>query len=144
MFIALLIVGFIFRQYEVGVELGSDYDLIMLIAMLVYIFAFGISLGPIPYVICAEIFPLEVRDLGLSITTLAHWIATIVVVQNALTIIHEWGGSTLFFIFAAFCLLGLILIKCYMPETKGISLEAIEMNLKDGKKLKNLGNKTAS
>ena len=48
-----------------------------------------------------------------------------------------WQYSVLFFAF--FCFLGFVLIKLYTPETKGISLEELEINLKKGEKLRNLG-----
>jgi hypothetical protein len=48
-------------------------------------------------------------------------------------------GESLFFFFSLFCLLGFVLIGKYTPETKGVSLEALETNLKNGEKLRDLG-----
>ena len=99
-------------------------------------------MGPLIWVICAEIFPLEGRDFGMTVTTMANWSCNFIVVRFSLSIMESWGGSTLFFIFAVFCLAGLILIGMFTPETKGVTLEEIEINLKNGVKFKDLGVRT--
>lgn len=106
---------------------------------LVYLLAFGFFLGPLIWVICAEIFPLEPRDFGVTVTTMTNWIGDFFVVRFSLSIMENWGGSTLFFIFGFFCLLGFVLIGLYTSETKGISLEELEINLKKGERLRDLG-----
>jgi SP family galactose:H+ symporter-like MFS transporter len=112
---------------------------VILGSCLVYLLAFGFSLGPLIWVICAEIFPLEARDFGVTATTMANWIGNYFVVRFSLSIMEKLGGSTLFFFFALFCLLGFVLIGRYTPETKGVSLEELEVNLKKGEKLRYLG-----
>lgn len=139
MAITLIVAGILFKIQEGGAILGGFEKSLFLFACLAYIFAFAISLGPIIWVICAEIFPLEGRDLGMTLTTATNWIFNTIVVRFSLSVIENYGGSTLFFIFAACCILGFILIGNYTPETKGVSLELLEMNLKSGKKLKEIG-----
>ena len=139
MFITLVLLGTEFIRLEGGTPIHSLGQTVILGSCLVYLLAFGFSLGPLIWVICAEIFPLEARDFGVTITTMANWIGNFFVVRFSLSIMENLGGSTLFFIFAFFCLLGFVLIGLYTPETKGISLEELEINLKKGEKLRNLG-----
>ncbi len=128
-----------FIRLEGGMPIHNLGQTVILGSCLVYLLAFGFSLGPLIWVICAEIFPLEARDFGVTVTTMANWIGNFFVVRFSLSVMENLGGSTLFFIFAFFCLLGFVLIGLYTPETKGISLEELEINLKKGEKLRNLG-----
>lgn len=139
MFITLVLLGTEFIRLEGGMPIHNLGQTVILGSCLVYLLAFGFSLGPLIWVICAEIFPLEARDFGVTVTTMANWIGNFFVVRFSLSIMENLGGSTLFFIFAFFCLLGFVLIGLYTPETKGVSLEELEINLKKGEKLRNLG-----
>ena len=139
MFITLVLIGTEFFRIERGMQIHNLGPTIILGSCLVYLLAFGFSLGPLIWVICAEIFPLQVRDFGVTVTTMTNWIGNYFVVRFSLSIMNKWGGSTLFFSFAFFCLLGFVLIGRYTPETKGVSLEELESNLKKGKKLRDLG-----
>ncbi len=139
MFMTLVLLGTEFLRIESGMQMHHLGQTMIIGSCLVYLLAFGFSLGPLIWVICAEIFPLEARDFGVTVTTMANWIGNFFVVRFSLSIMEKWGGSTLFFVFAFFCLLGFVLIGLYTPETKGISLEELEINLKKGVKLKDLG-----
>ncbi|MDO9528998.1 MAG: sugar porter family MFS transporter [Syntrophales bacterium] len=139
MIITLLFLGTEFMRIERGMQVHRLGQTVILGSCLVYLLAFGFSLGPLIWVICAEIFPLEARDFGLTVTTMANWIGNYFVVRFSLSFMEKWGGSTLFFFFAFFCLLGFVLIGGYTPETKGVSLEKLEINLKKGRKLRDLG-----
>ena len=142
MFLTLMLLGIEFMRIENGIQLYTLGKTIVLGSCLTYLLAFGFSLGPLIWVICAEIFPLEGRDFGMTVTTMANWIGNFMVVRFSLSIMESWGGSTLFFIFAVFCLSGFVLIGMFTPETKGVTLEEIEINLKNGVKFKSLGVRT--
>jgi SP family galactose:H+ symporter-like MFS transporter len=137
--ITLIICGSIFRIQDVGNTVSDGLRIVLLIACLVYIFGFEISLGPLVWVLCSELFPLKGRDLGMTITTAVNWIGVMIVTRFSLTIMHTYGGSTLFFIFAACCAAGFVLIGFFTPETKGVTLEEIQFKLNRGEKLRNIG-----
>jgi len=139
MFTTLVLLGIEFMRIENGMPLNTLGKTVVLGSCLTYLLAFGFSLGPLIWVICAEIFPLEGRDFGMTVTTMANWIGNYIVVRFSLSIMEAFGGSALFFIFAVFCLSGFVLIGMFTPETKGVTLEEIEINLKNGVKFKDLG-----
>ena len=141
MTVMLIIIGVLFKVQESGIILSGGLKMSLMISCLVYVASFGVSLGPIMGILCAEIFPLEGRDFGLAAAMATCWIGCTIVVQFSLSIIHKFGGSTLFFIFTVCSIAGFFLIKFFTPETKGVTLEEIEMNLKSGVKLKDIGNK---
>jgi len=137
MIIALLISGGIY--YLGGSALNGFEQVALIVSCLVFVAAFAMSMGPVPWVICAEIFPLEGRDFGITITTAAVWLSAAIVVQFSMSMMQTWGSAVTFLIFAASCIINLIIVKLFVPETKGISLEEIETNLKSGKKLREIG-----
>lgn len=138
----LLIISCIIIAYFTqisGLNLMQQY--LVLIASVLFIFAFAFSLGPIIWIICAEIFPLYYRDLGVTVTTMSNWVFNALIGQYSLVGFHYLGVSKVFLFFGVCCLLGLFLVKFFTPETKNISLEQLEQNLKQGLSLKNIGDK---
>lgn len=102
--------------------------LILVISSVIYIFGFSCSWGPVVWVLCSEIFPIKKREIGITITTMVNWLFAGVVMANALSFMELYGNASIFFVFAAFCLLSLFFLKLFVPETKNISLENIEKN----------------
>ncbi len=124
--------------FHVGITTQSDQFLVIAM-MLTYIIGFAASLGPIMWILCAEIFPLQTRDIGLTGTTMANWIANAAIGSCALTMFDLLGSSGTFLTFGIICGLSLIFLFFFCPETKNISLEKIEQNLTEGKSLRHLG-----
>ncbi len=69
------------------------------LSTLIYTGGYSISIGPIVWVICSEIFPLKARDIGITITTAGNWLFNFVVVQNFPELLHILGGSGIFLLF---------------------------------------------
>jgi SP family galactose:H+ symporter-like MFS transporter len=136
--VSLLIIGILFQLEAAGMKTSLMGDF-MLLTTLLFQVGFSISLGPLIWIICAEIFPLAGRDLGITVTTATNWIGNAVLSRYILTMIAALGASITFWIFGAVCVAGLVLVNKFTPETKDVPLEEIEVNLKDGLKLKDLG-----
>ncbi|HJO93358.1 MAG TPA: sugar porter family MFS transporter [Victivallales bacterium] len=119
--------------------IGSVPKVILLISAVVYVLGFAFSWGPCVWLVCSEIFPIEGREIGMTLTTMVNWTFAAMVMGYSLTFMHLFGNYSIFILFAVFCGLAILFLKFFVPETKGISLEEIEFNLKKGKKLKDLG-----
>lgn len=113
-------------------------------SMILYIAGFAISLGPIMWLMIAELFPLKVRGLGSSIATASNWAANWLVTASFLSLVQCLGTSHTFLLYFIVTILSLFFIKAYVPETKGVSLEAIEQNLYAGNASRYLGNSACS
>ncbi|MEN9946313.1 MAG: hypothetical protein RLZZ293_699 [Pseudomonadota bacterium] len=143
MLITMIIAGFAFASIANISDpslIPSDLKIMLLVAVVVYIFGFAISWGPVIWLVCSEIFPLEVREVGMTITTMVNWSFAGLVMANALSFMHKFGNASIFFVFAGFCLFSMLFLKLFVPETKGITLEHLEANLKNGTPLNQLGN----
>lgn len=94
--------------------------------VLAYVGFFAAGLGPGVWVYVSEIFPTGVRGRSISIATSFAWTACIVVTSTFLSLVHVLGLSFTFFLYAALCSLGFCLIRKWVPETRGRSLEEIQ------------------
>lgn len=109
------------------------------VSLIIYIAGYCISVGSLFWLLIAEIFPLNVRGLGMSIATACQWGANFVVSLTFLTILNTIGPAQTFWSYAVVCLLCLAFCYYFVPETKGVSLEQIERNLAANKPSRELG-----
>jgi SP family galactose:H+ symporter-like MFS transporter len=122
--------------------IGGAPKTLLLISVIVYIFGFAVSWGPVVWLVCSEIFPLEGREVGMTITTMVNWTFAGLVMANALTFMNRYGNASIFYLFAGFCVLAIVFVALFVPETKGITLEELEFNLKKGVRLRDLGTRS--
>jgi sugar porter (SP) family MFS transporter len=108
-------------------------------SMLVYIACFAFSLGPIMWLMIAEIYPLKVRGLGCSLATAANWGSNMLVAYTFLSFVEILGASGTFFLYFLISIFGIFFIYFLVPETKSVTLEQIENNLQAGLSFRNLG-----
>jgi len=126
MMLSLVALGAIF---QLGPRQAGYFTLAVL---LIYIIAFALSLGPVFWLISAEIFPTRLRALGASIATSANWSANLLVSFTFLSLINLVGKASTFWIYASMALLTIIFCWLFVPETRKKSLEQIEFYWKNG------------
>jgi MFS transporter, SP family, galactose:H+ symporter len=121
--------------------IGGTPKAVLLASAILYIFGFAVSWGPVVWLVCSEIFPIEGREIGMTITTMVNWTFAGLVMANALSFMQAHGNASIFYVFALFCALAVAFVALFVPETKGITLEEMEFNLKNGVRLRDLGNR---
>lgn len=99
----------------------------LLVALLVIIYnaSFGYSWGPLGFLIPPEVYPLAVRSKGVSLSTATNWLANYVVGQLT-PVLKESIGWVMYLFPAASCLLSVMTVAYFYPETKGVELEDID------------------
>jgi len=104
----------------------------MLLFILGYIACFALSVGPVTWVILSEIFPTRIRGRAMAVATVCLWVANYIVSQT-FPMMNEspWLVATFhrgfpFWVYGAFCLVLLLFVRAFVPETKGKTLEQIE------------------
>ena len=106
---------------------GSTVSSVVAIASLMaYVASFAISLGPIFWLLNAEIYPLSVRSKAAGIGTMANWTFNFIVSLTFLLLIEALGRSGAFWFYGAIGILTLVFCWKLVPETKGKPLEEIQ------------------
>ena len=111
-----------------GFALGSNTDLGWMTAasLSAYVGCFAIGLGPVFWLLIAEMFPLASRARGMSAATTANWATNLIVALTFLTLINFLGRSGVFLLYAALAFAALMFSSVFVPETKNLDLEDIE------------------
>ncbi|TDL24493.1 MFS monosaccharide transporter [Rickenella mellea] len=137
----LLIVGAIgmcvceFIVAIVGVTISvenSSGQKVLIAFVCFYIAFFASTWGPIAWVITGEIFPLNVRAKAMSMATASNWLWNFGIGYATPYLVNKAPGSAgleskVFFIWGSTCFCCIIFTYFCIPETKGLSLEQIDI-----------------
>lgn len=145
---SMLLTGFVIMAAGMGalawlLSLGhTNSDLVHYLAvavLLCFVMGFAFSAGPMIWILCAEIQPLEGRDFGIACSTFTNWAANYLVGQTFLILLDGLGAPRTFWLYAAFNAVFILFTLAFVPETRGVALEVIERNLYAGKRLRDIG-----
>ncbi|PWA83367.1 hexose carrier protein HEX6 [Artemisia annua] len=126
MFISQVLVGSIMaiNLGDQG-ELSKGCGLFVLILVCCYVAGYGLSWGPLGVLIPSEIFPLEIRSAGQSITVAMAFLFTFVITQTFLAMLCHFKSGTFFF-FSGWVVVMTIFVYLFLPETKGVPIERMD------------------
>lgn len=102
----------------------SPHSWLVLFGLCLYLFCFGPGLGPMPWTINSELFPLWCRSTCYSITTAFNWLFNLLVSLTFLSLTRVITKAGVFWLYTAFGVVGLVFFLFFLPETKGRSLES--------------------
>lgn len=119
-----IIYALIAAAYGLGI-LGLPVLILVLAAIAIY----ALTLAPVTWVLLSEIFPNRVRGLAMSLGTLALWVACFLLTYTFPLLNAGLGASGSFLLYGVICAAGYLYILRNVPETKGITLEALEEQL---------------
>lgn len=102
---------------------------VVFVAVIGYIAAFAISLGPVMWAMFSEIFPNRLRGLGISVAGFFNSLVSYVVQQVFPWELATLGPAGTFLIFGIFAALAFLFTLLLIPETKGRTLEQLEEQL---------------
>jgi len=104
---------------------GLPVVLLVMIAVAFY----SCTLAPVVWVVISEIFPNNIRGLAVSIATSALWISSFLLIYT-FPFIQKLGISWAFWVYSGLLIIGFVVIKMKLVETKGKSLEQIESGMR--------------
>lgn len=100
-----------------------------LVCLAVYIVVYAVSPGLVAYVVISEIFPLHVRAKATAAATFVIFVTNLLIGVFSLPLLESIGASATLSIFAVVCV-AFIVFCLKMPETKGRTLEELEMHFR--------------
>src|SRR5437667_9995605 len=99
---------------------------IAVICLMGYVASFAIGLGPIFWLLIAEIYTLKIRGLAEGTAATFNWASNLIVSLTFLTLVEKLGASSTFLLYAVASVASWLFAYYFVPETKGRTLEQIE------------------
>lgn len=114
--------------------LGTCYywqvsGIFMVVLVVLAIGCYAMSLGPVTWVLLAEIFPGKVRGVAVATSTFALWMGSFTLTYSFPFLNQGLGTYGTFWIYTLICVVGFVYFYQVLPETKGKSLEELEDKL---------------
>ena len=103
-------------------SLPEPWGMVALVAANAYVVFFGLSWGPMVWVLLGEMFPNRIRAIALAVAASAQWIANFVI-TSSFPSLAEIGLSFAYGLYALFALGSLVFVLTSVRETKGMELE---------------------
>ena len=120
MTVSLVTLGWVFRVPE-----SPATSWLAVASVMTYVAAFAISLGPIFWLLIAEIYPLRIRGVAMSIATMSNWAFNLLVALTFLILLNAMGPAQTFWMYALLSVGAFLFSYRFVPETKGRALEEI-------------------
>lgn len=120
--VALGAVGFIYA--------GGPQSPLLLGFVILYIAAFAMAMGPLPWIVCSEIFPAKLRGRAMSVSTFCIWSGCLIVSLSFPYLLKQIGSAKTFWLYGACSAVTFLFVLLRLPETKGRTLEEIENSWK--------------
>src|SRR5262249_27848959 len=111
---------------------------IAVICLMGYVAAFAISLGPIFWLLIAEIYPLKIRGLAEGTAATFNWGSNFIVSLTFLTLVEKLGSSSTFLLYTLASASSWLFAYYLVPETKGRTLEQIEAFWRAGRRSRSM------
>ena len=102
--------------------LPEPWGHVALVAANAYVIFFGLSWGPMVWVLLGEMFPNRIRAIALAVAASAQWLANFAITVT-FPALAEIGLSLAYGLYAAFALASLAFVLMAVRETKGVELE---------------------
>lgn len=117
--IVAIILGLKFGDNQ---QLSKGFSVLVVVVICLFVAAFGWSWGPLGWTVPSEIFPLETRSAGQSITVAVNLFFTFVIAQSFLALLCAFKFG-FFLFFAGWITIMTIFVYMFLPETKGVPIE---------------------
>ncbi|XP_059044940.1 facilitated trehalose transporter Tret1-like [Achroia grisella] len=131
MIITLITLGSYCYVKVTGVDVTA-YGWLPLACLVIYVLGFSIGFGPIPWLMLGEILPSKIRSTAAALATGLNWTCAFIVTKTFHSISQAIDMHGTLWMFAVICLIGLFFVIFFVPETRGKSLEEIELKLTGG------------
>lgn len=130
--ICLIVLGVYFKLQADMVDVSS-LGWIPLVCLVLFIISFSLGFGPIPWMMMAELFPVEYRGSASGIAVIFNWSLVFIVTLCFPIMMKAIGIYSCFWFFSAFMIVCVFFVIFLIPETKGKSISQIQTMLGGGR-----------
>ena len=116
------------ERARIGVIPQSGHGRLVALALLAFIAFYAAGPGVCVWLALSELMPTRIRSVGMSIALVLNQLVSTMLAVVFLPVVSKYGYSSMFFAFAAFTVIYLVTALFFLPETKGKTLEEIELH----------------
>lgn len=124
--VALGVFFYLDADPTVSEETIASLGWLPLTSLIMFIAAFGIGAGPMPWMMLGEIVPSRFKGPGSSLASFTNWFLAFVVTVTFVDLQEAIGSAATFWMFGAFCVVGVLFAIFLLPETRGKSAAEME------------------
>lgn len=135
MTICTIILGGYFYAKDTSPESVAHLGVIPIVSLSVFIILFSLGFGPIPWMMMGELFANDIKGIAGSVAGAFNWTLAFLITSTFVPMKNTFGDGPTFWVFAAFCVVGTVFTFFVVPETKGKSLNEIQLMLGGEKSL---------
>ncbi|XP_073963237.1 facilitated trehalose transporter Tret1-like [Choristoneura fumiferana] len=114
----------------------TSVTFIPLVCLVFYMILFTLGVGPVPWILVAEMFPVRSKCLASGICSFMCWLAGFIWTRFFRDVAASYGIYTAFWILAVCCGIGFVFSATLLPETKGKTFDEIQEMLNKTKEPK--------
>ncbi|WP_206859878.1 sugar porter family MFS transporter [Lysobacter changpingensis] len=108
-----------------ALSLPPPWNIVALVSANAYVVFFGLSWGPMVWVLLGEMFPNRIRAIALAVAASAQWLANFAITVSFPSL-AEIGLSFAYGLYATFALVSLVFVLRAVRETRGVELEDMQ------------------
>jgi SP family myo-inositol transporter-like MFS transporter 13 len=116
------------ERARIGRIPSARHGALVALALFSFIAFFAVGPGVCVWLALSELMPTRIRSVGMSIALVINQLVSTTLAVVFLPVVSRYGYSTMFFLFAGFTVIYLVTATFFLPETKGKTLEEIELH----------------
>lgn len=120
-----IVLGYFFYLKDGGKDVSS-IGIVPVVSLIAYIITYCLGFGPLPWAVMGELFPGNIKSAASTATASGCWILGFVITKYFSLVADAIGKSSSFGFFGVFCLVAILFVYKYVPETSGKSLQEIQ------------------
>lgn len=129
MTLMLVALGVFFYILDNKPETADNIGWLPISSLCIYIIAFALGFGPVPWIIASEVYSKEISPIAAPVSGAFNWALAFLITVTFRSISNGIGTGQTFWIFAGLSLLGTIFVTLVVPETKGKTIAEIQRML---------------
>ncbi|MED6119259.1 Integrin alpha chain-like protein (Alpha-int1) [Stylosanthes scabra] len=127
--VSLVLLSFAF--FKQSTSSSEVYGWIAVVGLALYIGFFSPGMGPVPWTVNSEIYPEEYRGVCGGMSATVCWVSNLIVSETFLSVADSIGIASTFLILGAIAVVAFLFVILYVPETKGLTFDEVEVIWKE-------------